>query len=55
MPIYKQVIKKENLTWTFIEIKHIIVKGGKIEIGFMAEGEANAFCHVDDVSVMKNK
>jgi hypothetical protein len=31
------------------------VKKGKIEIGFIAEGAANAWCLVDDVELVKVK
>jgi hypothetical protein len=41
--------------WKTIFIDRIKVKGGKIEIGFVAEGSANAFCFIDDVSLVKTK
>lgn len=47
-------ILKENLEWQTIRLKNVPVKSGKVEIGFMAEGAANAFCQVDDVSLVKN-
>ncbi len=47
--------KEENPAWKTIELKRIEVKGGKIEIGFVAGGEANSFCYVDDVSLVKTK
>ena len=47
------VIKGENQGWITIEIKRIAVKEGRVEIGFLAEGAANAFCYVDDVSLVK--
>lgn len=46
-------VKKENTSWNTITLKRIKVKGGKVEIGFTADGEANAFCYVDDVSLIK--
>lgn len=46
-------IDKENALWQTIEIKHIPVKAGKIEIGFTVEGNAGAYCYVDDVSLVK--
>jgi hypothetical protein len=48
-------IKEENTAWKTISIERIIVKGGKVEIGFEADGAANAFCYVDDVSLVKTK
>lgn len=51
----KHSFQQENASWTAIEIKHIQVKNGEIEIGFLAEGSANAFCYVDDVTLVKSK
>jgi hypothetical protein len=48
-------IQKENTEWDTVEIKNIQVKNGKVEIGFIAEGAANAFCYVDDVVLLKEK
>lgn len=48
-------MKDENASWKTISIENISVKGGKVEIGFYAEGIANAFCNVDDVSLVKVK
>lgn len=49
--IFKYKIEGEN-NWKTIRLERIPVKGGKVEIGFLAEGKANAFCYVDDVSVV---
>ena len=46
-------VKEENASWKTIRIERIAVKGGKVEIGFEAEAVANAFCYVDDVSLVK--
>ncbi len=46
-------IKGENTSWKTITLEHILVKGGKVEVGFIADGLANAFCYVDDVSLVK--
>ena len=46
-------IKGENTSWQTITISKIPMKAGKVEIGFLAEGTANAFCYVDDVSLVK--
>jgi hypothetical protein len=48
-------IKDANMAWKTITIKRITVKAGKLEIGFNAEANANAFCYVDDVTVVKLK
>ena len=46
-------IKEENPTWKIIRLDKILVKNGKVEIGFHAEGNAGAFCYVDDISLTK--
>lgn len=48
-------IKEKNDSWKTITITNIPVKGGKAEVGFLAEGKANVFCYVDDVSLVKIK
>ncbi|HEX8461143.1 MAG TPA: family 43 glycosylhydrolase, partial [Segetibacter sp.] len=45
----------ENATWKTIRIENILIRDGKIEIGLVANGAANAFCYVDDVSLVKTK
>jgi hypothetical protein len=47
-------IRGENAAWATITIERVPVRGGKVEIGFVAEGSANAFCYVDDVIFVKN-
>ncbi|MGN7787241.1 family 43 glycosylhydrolase [Niabella sp. 22666] len=39
--------------WKKIEIKNIKVTRGKVEVGFVGEGQANAFCCVDDITLIK--
>ena len=46
-------ISGEQSDWTTIRIDHIEVKGGQVEIGFIADGKAHAFCVVDDVMLVK--
>jgi hypothetical protein len=46
---------KQNASWTVISIDKIPVKKGKTEIGFIAEGAANAWCLVDDVELVRVK
>lgn len=45
--------ENENRNWKTIMLKDIKVSNGKIEIGFIADGKANAFCLADDVSLIK--
>lgn len=51
--ILKYSVKGENTSWKTINLESIPIKDGKVEIGFLAEGTANAFCYVDDVSLVK--
>lgn len=44
-------IKNENASWKEIKLNQIPISNGKVEIGFLAEGKANASCQVDDVSL----
>ena len=48
-------VVNENTSWKLVEIKKIMVRNGKVEIGFVAEGAANHFCYVDDVSLVRTK
>ena len=45
-------LKQKKSEWKTIELKHIPVKNGMVEIGFKAEGKAGASCQVDDVSLV---
>jgi hypothetical protein len=51
----KYSITNENPAWTEIRIDHILIRKGKVEVGFEAEGTVGAFCYVDDVSLVRNK
>lgn len=46
-------IPENNTSWRLIEIESIQVLNGKVEIGFVANGNANAACQVDDVTFLK--
>lgn len=48
-------VNEENETWTTISIKNVKVKNYEVEIGFLADGKAGAFCLVDDVSLILNR
>lgn len=52
---YSVQVKGQNANWTTIEIKGIKAKNGKVEIGFIADGQAEASCQVDDVSFISSK
>ncbi|WP_246022059.1 family 43 glycosylhydrolase [Flavobacterium cellulosilyticum] len=51
---FSSTILDENPTWKTIIIKNISVSEGKVEIGFLTDGMANATCQIDDVSLVKN-
>jgi hypothetical protein len=50
----KYRVSEENTLWKTIKIEGIRIKNNTIEIGFLANGPANAFCVVDDISLLKN-
>lgn len=45
----------ENNNWRSVKIEKIYVTKGEVEIGFRAEGQAGAFCYIDDVTLVKEK
>lgn len=47
-------ILEQNNAWVTVEIDHVYVTNGKVEIGFVAEGNANAECQIDDVTFIKS-
>lgn len=50
----RYAINEENASWKTISIKNIMIQEGKVEIGFLADGTANDYCQIDDVSLTKN-
>ena len=46
-------LTKGNADWQTVRLKNIRVIAGKVEVGFMADGKSNAWCLVDDVSLLK--
>lgn len=46
-------VKNKNKIWAVIEIGHLTVRKGAVEIGFFARGKAGASCYIDDVTLMK--
>ncbi|MDX8339376.1 family 43 glycosylhydrolase [Draconibacterium sp. IB214405] len=46
---------KQNDSWTQIELDGIEIVNGKVEIGFIARGLANASCQIDDVTLVKSR
>lgn len=50
---YKTSFNKENTNWSTITINNVKIENGKVEIGFYADGNENATCYIDDVSLIK--
>ena len=48
-------IKEANSTWQDIRLPNIAIRNGKVEIGFMADGAANASVLVDDMVLTKQE
>ena len=47
-------IAQEQSEWTTVTMKNVTVSGGKVTVGFQAEGEANAWCNIDDITFVKS-
>lgn len=39
--------------WHEVFIEDLQVSGGQVELGFYADGKANAWCHIDEVSLVR--
>lgn len=52
---YTHLVKTEHPAWTIIEIKGVVARNGKVEIGFFADAMAGASCQIDDVSFVRTK
>lgn len=39
--------------WTKVELNDVAITGGQVEVGFFAQGAANAWCRIDDVSLVR--
>lgn len=51
---FQFTVKEENPEWKTITINNIAVKGGKVEVGFLANGKAKSFFLADDVSLVRS-
>lgn len=49
----KYSIDKKNEDWITIKIDRIPIRKGAIEVGFLAKGEAGAYCFIDDISLVE--
>ena len=52
-----QTFKKDMLyddsKWHTVKLDSIVVKKGSVEVGFMADAPANAWCHIDDLELVR--
>lgn len=49
---FKADITAIDSQWHLYAINGVVVKGGTVEVGFYADGQADAWCHIDDVSLV---
>jgi hypothetical protein len=52
--MFSYPVQNANSSWQTISIGNVLINGGKVEVGFHADGTAHAFCYVDDVTLVKN-
>lgn len=50
---FKVDLPYSDSKWHKIELKDVLLKGGRVEVGFMANGAANAWCRIDDVTLVR--
>jgi hypothetical protein len=48
-------IEHQNADWTTVTINDLKVSNGNIEIGFIVQGNAKAFCLLDDISLKRTR
>ena len=46
-------LPKAVSAWTKVELNDVAITGGQVEVGFLADGAANAWCRIDDVSLVR--
>lgn len=50
----KATITEADNQWRQYTISDIVIEGGAVEVGFYADGKADAWCHIDDVALTMN-
>lgn len=50
----KATITEADNQWRQYTISDIVIEGGAVEVGFYADGKADAWCHIDDVALVMN-
>ena len=53
METFKTDMPYSDGQWHTVQVKDIPIKDGKVEVGFMADGAANAWCRIDDMTLLK--
>ena len=53
MKLYRIDLPSGNSQWQKVELKDVKIKDGRAEVGFYADGTANTWCHIDDVSLVR--
>ncbi len=50
---YRYTVVGETAAWKKIKIENISIRHGEVEIGVLADGNADAVCYVDDIELVK--
>ena len=51
---FKKDIHESDSKWHELTLEGIIVKKGGVEVGIMADAPAHAWCHIDDLELVRN-
>lgn len=51
---FKAIITEADNQWRQYTISDIVIEDGAVEVGFYADGKADAWCHIDDVALIMN-
>ena len=51
---FKTDITNADSQWYQYTVSDVVIEGGAVEVGFYADGMADAWCHIDDVTLVLN-
>lgn len=51
--ISRETLIKLKGDWEEVQLRHIPIKNGQVEIGVEADGTAGAFCYIDDITLVR--
>ncbi len=51
---FKTDITNADSQWHQYTVSDVVIEGGAVEVGFYADGMADAWCHIDDVTLVLN-